>query len=132
MRKPNPDRYSRALGAIVSTLTAVEKADLYATGKAPERLDADAQKVLRAGRHDVWAESDAYPIYEGRIGASPREMRVALLDAAQSTVFKCLSPAGRARRRSTRSASARTSSSGSSRTTSSARLPRREGASATR
>jgi predicted Ser/Thr protein kinase len=92
MRKPNPDRYPRAVGAIVSTLTAVEKADLYALGKPPDRLEADAQKVLRAAVADVWAESDAYPIYEGRIGASPREMRVALLDAAQSTVYKCLSP----------------------------------------
>ena len=92
MRKPNPDRYTRALGAIVSTLGAVEKADLYSLGKAPERLDADAQKVLRAAVQEVWAESDSYPIYEGRVGASPREMRVALLDAAQSTVFKCLNP----------------------------------------
>jgi serine protein kinase len=92
MRKPNPDRYTRALGAIVSTLGAVEKADLYSIGKAPERLDADAQKVLRAAVQEVWAESDSYPIYEGRVGASPREMRVTLLDAAQSTAFKCLSP----------------------------------------
>jgi serine protein kinase len=92
IRKPNADRYSRAVGAIVSTLTCVEKADLYATGKAPERLDADSQKLLRAAIKDIWAESDSYPIYEGRVGASPREMRVALLDAAQSTVFKCLNP----------------------------------------
>src|SRR5579872_6022643 len=69
MRKPNPDRYSRALGAIVSTLTAVEKADLYASGKTPERLDSDTQKVLRAAIKQVWAESDSYPIYEGRVGA---------------------------------------------------------------
>jgi serine protein kinase len=92
MRKPNPDRYPRALGAIVSTLTAVEKADLYSLGKAPERLDSDSQKLLRAAIKDVWAESDPYPIYEGRVGASPREMRMALLDAAQSTVFQCLNP----------------------------------------
>lgn len=92
MRKPNPDRYSRSLGAIVSTLTAVEKADLYALGKTPERLDADSQKVLRAAINEVWEESEAYPIYEGRIGASPREMRIALLDAAQSSAFRCLNP----------------------------------------
>jgi hypothetical protein len=73
IRKPNADRYSRAVGAIVSTLTCVEKADLYATGKAPERLDADSQKLLRAAIKDIWAESDSYPIYEGRVGASPRE-----------------------------------------------------------
>jgi predicted Ser/Thr protein kinase len=92
MRRPNPDKYPRPLASIMSTLTAIEKAELYATGKAPERLDADGQKLLRAAVKDVWAESDAYPIYEGRIGASPREMRVTLLDAAQSTVFKCLNP----------------------------------------
>ncbi len=92
MRKPNPDRYSRAIGAIVSTLTGVEKADLYSLGRAPERLDADSQKVLRSAIKDIWAESDSYPIYEGRVGASPREMRIALLDAAQSPVFKCLNP----------------------------------------
>lgn len=92
MRRPNPDRYSRSLGAIVSTLTAVEKAELYALGKVPERLEMDSQKLLRANVTELWAESDTYPIYEGRIGASPREMRVALLDAAQSPAYKCLSP----------------------------------------
>ncbi len=92
MRRPNPDRYSRTLGAIVSTLTAVEKADLFATGRVPERLEMESQKLLRASIPDLWTESDTYPIYEGRIGASPREMRVALLDAAQSPVYQCLNP----------------------------------------
>jgi predicted Ser/Thr protein kinase len=92
MRKANPERFTRAVGAIVSTVSAVEKADLYSLGKAPERLDGDSQKLLRAAIRDVWTESDAYPIYEGRIGASPREIRVSLLDAAQSPMFKCLNP----------------------------------------
>lgn len=92
MRKPNTDKYARALSNALSGLTAVEKMDLYATGRAPERLEPDAQKVLRAGVREVFEESDSYPIYEGRIGASPREMRVALLDAAQSTSYACLSP----------------------------------------
>jgi serine protein kinase len=92
MRKPNPDRYARPVGAIVSTLSAIEKADVYALAKAPERLDADSQKLLRSVIRDVWSESDSYPIYEGRVGASPREMRAALLDAAQSPAFRCLSP----------------------------------------
>ena len=92
MRKPNSERYPRPIGAIVSTVGAVEKADLYSMAKAPERLDADSQKLLRAAIKDIWAESDGYPIYEGRIGASPRELRVALLDAAQSTAYRCLSP----------------------------------------
>ncbi len=92
MRKPSPDRFGRALGAAVTSLTALEKMDLYAFGRVPERLDADAQKLLHANIAALYEESDAYPIYEGRVGASPREMRVTLLDAAQSTKFKCLSP----------------------------------------
>ncbi|MFO0678802.1 MAG: serine protein kinase PrkA [Polyangiaceae bacterium] len=92
MRKPNPDKYSRALGSVVASLTALEKMDLYAFGRAPERLDADVQKLLSANVREVWKESEAYPIYEGRIGASPREMRVVLFDAAQSTRFDYLSP----------------------------------------
>jgi predicted Ser/Thr protein kinase len=92
MRKPNTDKYPRALSNALSGLTAIEKMDLYATGRAPERLEPDAQKVLRAGVREVFEESDSYPIYEGRIGASPREMRVTMLDAAQSVVYKCLSP----------------------------------------
>jgi serine protein kinase len=92
MRKPNGDRYSRGLGAALASLTAVEKLDLYATGGTPDRLDPDLQKVLRSNIREVWAESDAYPIYEGRVGASPREMRVVLLDAAQSPSYRCMSP----------------------------------------
>ena len=92
MRKCTPDRYPRALGAALSTLSAVEKMDLYAKGAVPERLEEDARKLLRANLRSVYDESDAYPIYEGRVGASPREMRVVLLDAAQSTAYTCLSP----------------------------------------
>lgn len=92
MRKPSTEKYSRALSNAVSGLTAIEKMDLYATGRAPERLEPDAQKVLRAGVREVFEESDSYPIYEGRIGASPREIRGVLLDAAQSASYRCLSP----------------------------------------
>ncbi len=92
MRKPNTDRFPRALTGAVSSLTAVEKMDLYALGKVPDRLDSEQQKTLKAGILEVFQESDAYPIYEGRIGASPREMRVVLLDAAQAEAYRCLSP----------------------------------------
>jgi serine protein kinase len=92
MRKPNVERYPRPMSAAAANLTALEKLDLYASGRAPDRLEPDAQKVLAANVKDIYAESDAYPIYEGRIGASPREMRGVLLDAAQSTTYRCLSP----------------------------------------
>ena len=92
MRKPNPDKYPRGLNAPLQSLTAIEKADVYAGERPPERFELDAQRLLRANVRELYEESDAYPIYEGRIGASPREMRAVLLDAAQSPHFKCLSP----------------------------------------
>lgn len=92
MRKPSPERYPQKLAGIVASLTATEKLDLFAYGITPERLDGEAQKILRANVREVYHESDVYPIYEGRIGASPREIRSVLLDAAQSPKYKCLSP----------------------------------------
>jgi predicted Ser/Thr protein kinase len=92
MRQPESKRYPDALAPIVSGLTAVEKMDLYATGAPPERLDPDAQKVLRAGAEGLYHESDEAVDFEGRIGISPREVRTVLLDAAQSADHACLSP----------------------------------------
>ncbi len=92
MRKPNPERYSRPLRDVIDGLTAIEKMDLYATGVTPDHLDDDAAKLLRGAVHDLYRESDAYPIFEGSVGASPREMRSVLLDAGQSPRYTCLSP----------------------------------------
>lgn len=92
MRKPKVDRYDGPVKELVSALTAEEKLDLYATGVAPTRLDDDSQKLLRSVIPQLYRESDSYPIFEGSVGASPREMRTVLLDAAQSPHYDCLSP----------------------------------------
>jgi predicted Ser/Thr protein kinase len=92
MRKPKPDRYEGPVKDLVTELTAEEKLDLYANGVAPLRLDDESQKLLRSVIPQLYRESDAYPIYEGSVGASPREMRTVLLDAAQSPHYACLSP----------------------------------------
>ena len=92
MRKPNAEKYARPLDGTLGALTASEKMDLYTAGRAPDRLERDAQKLVASSIKELHAESDAYPIYEGRIGASPREMRGVLLDASQSPRYKCLSP----------------------------------------
>jgi predicted Ser/Thr protein kinase len=92
MRKPSVDKYPRPLDGILGALSAIDKMDLYTTGRAPERLDRETQKLVASNVKELHTESDAYPIYEGRIGASPREMQGVMLDASQSTVYKCLSP----------------------------------------
>lgn len=92
MRRPNPDKYESPLRGIVSELTAFEKMDLYSTGKPPDRLDDEAQKLIKAAIPRLYDEGDSYVIYEGSVGASPREMRTVLLDASQSTQYTSLSP----------------------------------------
>ncbi|MFS8069706.1 MAG: serine protein kinase PrkA, partial [Byssovorax sp.] len=92
MRQPEAKRYADALAPIVSALTAAEKMDLFATGAAPERLEPDAQKILRAGIEAIYQESQSSVDFEGRLGVSPREVRTLLLDAAQSADYACLSP----------------------------------------
>jgi predicted Ser/Thr protein kinase len=92
MRQPEAKRHPDALAPIVSSLTAVEKMELFATAAPPERLDPEAQKVLRAGIETIYHESDSSVDFEGRLGVSPREMRTVLLDAAQSIDHVCLSP----------------------------------------
>ena len=92
MRRPMADRYEKPIRDLIGDLTAMEKLDLYATGTTPSRLDDESAKLLRSAIAEVYHESESYPIYEGSTGASPREMRTLLFDAAQSPRFDCLSP----------------------------------------
>jgi predicted Ser/Thr protein kinase len=70
----------------------LDKAELYATGRVPLDLPPDRARELAAHIKDLWHESDTYPIYEGRVGASPREMQTVLLAAAGSTRYSYVSP----------------------------------------
>jgi predicted Ser/Thr protein kinase len=83
-----------AVGKLAASLTPMEKALLYADGTIPRRLGSDESKVLRANMSTVFKEFDALPVYEGITGASPREIRTLLLDAAQDPARTCLSPLG--------------------------------------
>ncbi|HWE30549.1 MAG TPA: serine protein kinase PrkA [Polyangia bacterium] len=92
MRKPLPEKYPKGLADLVAKLTPLEKADLYAHGRAPDGLTPEQTKELLGNIDKIWGESDAYPNYEGRTGASPREIKVLLLNAAQHGKFACVSP----------------------------------------
>jgi serine protein kinase len=92
MRKPDKTKYTGVLADVIDNLTVLEKVDLYATGTVPEHLTGEIGKTLHAHIGDVYEESEAYPVYEGRVGASPREMRGVLLNAAQHPDYDYLSP----------------------------------------
>ncbi|MFO0599272.1 MAG: serine protein kinase PrkA [Myxococcaceae bacterium] len=92
LKKPIPDRYSAEQRALIERLSPIEKLRLYQDGEAPERLTVQQQKELKKLISSLYEESDAYPNYEGRIGASAREIKTALFNAAQSADHDSLHP----------------------------------------
>lgn len=83
---------NKKLGQLAAQLTPIEKADYYDSLTIPNRFSNDEIAELRAGWDDVRHESDGWAIYEGSTGASPREIRTLLLDAAQDAENGGLSP----------------------------------------
>jgi len=92
LKRPIPERYQGELREIVEDLTPLEKLRLYDTGEAPDRLSLAQAKVLKKHAPDLYRESEVYPNYEGRSGASAREIKTALFNAAQAAGARCLTP----------------------------------------
>jgi serine protein kinase len=90
LKKPIAERYAQDVKELVDHVTPVEKMHLYEEGRAPARLSLANTKELKKLRMELYEESDAYPNYEGRSGASAREIKTALFNAAQNPDFKCL------------------------------------------
>ncbi len=92
MRRCDPSLYPKEIADVVESLTPLEKLGLYDAGEVPERLTSREAKEIRHRIADLYKESLSYPIYEGRFGASARELRTALFNAAHHGDYKCLSP----------------------------------------
>lgn len=92
MRKPQVERFPSTLAEVIGKLSPLDKVELYSTGQLPDDLTPDRARELAAHIRDLFHESDTYPIYEGRVGASPREMQTVLLAAAGATRYEYVSP----------------------------------------
>lgn len=92
LRRPDPEAYPAALRETIAALTPLDKAMLYAHARPPEGLNSELSRDLVAQIGGLMAETEGAIHYEGRHGASPREMKVILLNAAQNDEFPCLSP----------------------------------------
>lgn len=92
LKKPIADRYPPDARPLVERLSPLEKLSLYQDGAAPDRLSMQQAKELKRQAAGLYEESDAYPNYEGRSGASAREIKTALFNAAQSSEHDCLHP----------------------------------------
>ncbi len=92
MRKCDASLYPKEMRGVVDSLTPYEKLRLYDEGETPDRLSNRESAELRNLVHQLYRESLGYPNYEGRFGASAREIRTALLNAAHHDTYQYLSP----------------------------------------
>lgn len=92
LKKPNSINYPPGISSIVGSLTPLDKAKLLDTGEMPAALGSEDRKILRANLKRVRDEYQNVPFYEGRVGASAREVKSILFSAAQNAEFPCLSP----------------------------------------
>lgn len=92
MRRPQIERFPSSLAEVIGKLGPLDKAELYADGTMPAGLSSLAVKELTSHLRDLYTESESYPNYEGKIGASPREIHGVLLHAAGSPRYPYLSP----------------------------------------
>lgn len=92
LEKPHADRFVESIREVVDDLTPMEKLQLYDGGDAPEGLALAKVRELKKHVEALYRETEALPRYEGKIGASARELKTALMNAAQNPRFRCLTP----------------------------------------
>ncbi|MBA2665288.1 MAG: serine protein kinase PrkA [Bradymonadaceae bacterium] len=92
LNRPQPDGYPSTIRDVVSKLTPLEKADLYARGKVPPNIGPERARELKSIIAQLMEEGGGTSEYEGRRGASPREMKMILLNASQNDAYPTLSP----------------------------------------
>lgn len=83
MRAPSFRTYAdEKLGKIAEELTPLEKGLLYAHIETPEYLDSESKQTLKTGLEAIAREYDNDPMYEGKFGISPRDVKNLIYDLA--------------------------------------------------
>lgn len=91
LRQPDPDYYDPSLRNLIARLDPYDKQALY-DGNEPSNAFTETEKgLLKKNVEDILKESQSSVAYEGRFGASPREMKMLLYFAAQNERHDSLS-----------------------------------------
>jgi len=94
LHRPRSENYPTQIRDVIARLSPVEKAELYAGIRAPRDLNAAQTRELLATLPDLLAEGQENAIYEGSLGASPREMKQTIVNALQDRRYWGISPLG--------------------------------------
>lgn len=92
LKKPNGVNYPPNVISLVTSLTPLEKVRIYDGDELPARFSPEERRLLRSHLQAMRDEYSNVPYYEGRIGASVRELKSVLIEAAQNPSFPTLSP----------------------------------------
>jgi predicted Ser/Thr protein kinase len=94
LEPPRPERYKDSIKELVRSLTPFDKLELYDNADTPERFTQMEAREFQRIIPFMMREYDGDIDYEGRNGASPREIRTVLLNAAHLSKYGHLSPFG--------------------------------------
>lgn len=89
---PSIERYEESMQEIIRDISPAEKLALYNDGEVPLRLSQKQARELRALIPQLSQEFKNEVNYEGRHGASPREIRALILKAAQDHRYDFVCP----------------------------------------
>lgn len=92
LKRPRADLYPKNVREVIAQMSPLEKAELYAHGQVPEYVPPDRARELLSVVPEMLEEGEGTSDYEGRYGASPREMKMILLSASQNPRYAFLSP----------------------------------------
>lgn len=92
LKHPDSDSYQSEFRGIVNRLDPFAKAMLYDKRQLEDSFVAADQMLLRQLRQVILNESVGNVIYEGRFGASPREVRALLYRVAEESASETITP----------------------------------------
>jgi predicted Ser/Thr protein kinase len=92
LKQPDPEHYESSNRALIARLDPRSKLQLYENESLKSSFKNAEAAQLRELRKKILGESNGMVVYEGRFGASPREIRAILQRAAQNTEHKSLTP----------------------------------------
>ena len=94
LKKPDTRHYHSKITYLINSLTPIEKAYFYNDVTIPSRFSREEKNLIRSNMEDIIKEFKEDPNYEGRVGPSPREMKLILSHAIDYNKHKILSPVG--------------------------------------
>ncbi|MEM9114387.1 MAG: serine protein kinase PrkA [Myxococcota bacterium] len=92
LQRPNPEHFPEPVRSIVKRMSPLEKLRLYDEGQVPEWVSSKDGRELLLALPELFEEYRNASYYEGLLGASAREMRTVILNAAHHDEYRTLTP----------------------------------------